>query len=1196
MIRNITLLTIFMTLMGCAHLISTDHALKKPEVQLEALSEQLLKKEAAIDGKWIEYTENGVWKFRKKVNWLSGFIAGEHWIMYDLTGKDIHKEKALEWTERLLPYANIDYTHDMGFIFLPSLIESWERTGDPRYKEGIGIAAEMLAQRYNPKGRFIRAWGKLGSDEERGGWMIIDTMMNLELLFKSAEIFNNPEWYRVAYAHALTTMEQSFRSDGSTYHVIEFNQKTGEVTKKRTHQGLADKTAWARGQAWAISGFATAYRYTDDIRFKNASDKAASYFYKHLQTTSNDFVPAWDLSLWDQSGIQKDASAAAVAAMGMFDLAKQVNNVRSFEKLQGRANPIVEDLINNYSVLSSKRPVEQGMLAHTVYHYHKQWGVDESFPPGDYYFLRALQLYLNNQSITDLSSLLKTTQGRIRIIANQNWKYHDADDFENHPNIVDLPHTWNAFDVMDSDPGYRRGKGVYEKQVYIPKALADRQIALTIEAANTYAEVFVNGKLAGGHTGGYLTFSIDLTDHIIVDGQNTIRVEVDNSVNPELIPSQKSDFFIYGGLTRDVYFDILPSSHITGMQVKTPVVSTELANISVNLELSNATTDFDGVVRLDLLDPHGKQIQSKTVAINIGKSTKSLQFDFDAIKGPMLWHPDTPQLYTVSASLMSSGNIIDTFSDRFGLRWFEFVKNGPFSINGERLLLRGTHRHEEWAGLGNAMPNELHRKDMEMIKEMGANFVRLAHYPQDPEVYKACDELGILVWDEIPWCRGGAGNDTWRNNTQSILKEMIHQNFNHPSIIIWSLGNEIYWLPDFVDGGEEYLIRNELSALNDIAHQMDPSRPTAIRKYYEGADIVDVFSPSIWAGWYSGVYTNYPKAIKDSQKKYKRFIHMEYGGASHVGRHDENPITGKGIDATDGWEEAVHQAKVKNVAKVGDWSENYIVDLFDYHLMVSETAENFTGNAQWAFRDFGTPLRPENAIPYVNQKGLLDREGNPKDAYYVYKSYWTTSPEFCYIESPTWTERIGPKGKARNMSVYSNCNSVELLLNGKSKGLHQKDIKAFPAQGFNWDLMFVEGTNQIIARGFTGTGELITTDTLKVHYSYSKADKPEGVELTWSNLSNGNVLVTATVVDKAGKRCLDYNDRMYFWSNQEDRLMVNYGTPTGSSNIECASGQASIEVKTAPGEEIMIEARNQDFKGAYLEFMGPLPHYQIEGQ
>lgn len=538
-------------------------------------------------------------------------------------------------------------------------------------------------------------------------------------------------------------------------------------------------------------------------------------------------------------------------------------------------------------------------------------------------------------------------------------------------------------------------------------------------------------------------------------------------------------------------------------------------------------------------------------------------------------------MYTAELKLYQNNALVDSYEVHYGYRWFEFKDYGGFYLNGERVLLRGTHRHEEHAGYGAAMPNKLHRRDIELLKEMGANFVRLGHYPQDPEVYKACNELGILVWDELPWCRGGVGNQVWKDNTSRLLKEMINQNYNHPSIITWSLGNEIYWLPDFPNGDNRDDINAFLKELNTIAHTMDPYRKTSIRKYYEGSDIVDVFSPSIWSGWYSGSYKNYEEAIEKSFSKYPHFIHMEYGGSSHFGRHSENPIDGDGQVNPSGWEEAINQVEVVNIAQTGDWSENYIVDLFDWHLRVSETYPGFVGNAQWAIKDFGTPLRPENDIPYMNQKGLMDRAGNPKDAYYVFKSYWSDEP-FVYIESHTWKERSGPEDLKRNISVFSNAEEVELFVNDVSIGRKVKDIKKFPACGLNWDIAFKKGDNKMLAVGYKG-GKKIATDTLTVNYRFEKAEAPQKLALEYEALDNGNYLVTVVARDKNGLRCLEYEEKVYFQCLRGGDLLESLGTPNGSSVISMANGKASIEViPNGTNESIDISLLNQSFKGSFL--------------
>lgn len=767
---------------------------------------------------------------------------------------------------------------------------------------------------------------------------------------------------------------------------------------------------------------------------------------------------------------------------------------------------------------------------------------------------------------------------------NNDWSYSDntTENMQQASKIeawqsIDLPHTWNATDPMDLETGYRRSSSWYKKMLEMPEMASDKSYSLYFEGSNMTTEVYVNGQKAGEHIGGYVGFEIDISGQVKTGG-NEILVRVDNGYNRDLIPSQKSDFFIYGGITRDVWLLTRPKQHLSDLKITTPSVSAKKASLKVTASLENGDSAESRNVKAVLFDASGKKISEKSGTSSGG----TIEIHFGNIKNPKLWDIADPHLHTVELSLMDGGKAIDQVSDRFGFRWFEFKDYGAFYLNGERLLLRGTHRHEEHAGVGAAMSNAQHRNDMEMIKEMGANFVRLGHYSQDPEIYKACDELGLLVWDELPWCRGGLGGEVWQSNTKRLLKEMIDQNYNHPSIIIWSLGNEMYWLPDFEDGGNTDRMTAFLTELNTIAHEMDPARKTAIRKYYEGAHVVDVFSPSIWSGWYSGSYKNYEKALETYKKEYKHFLHAEYGGSSHLGRHSENPITGDGIIESDGWEESIVQTEVSNIAQIGDWSENYIVDLFDWHLRITETDPDFVGNAQWAFKDFGTPLRPENAMPYVNQKGLVDREGNPKDAYYVFKSYWADEP-FAYIESHTWTERQGPKDLARNISVFSNCETVTLHHNGDNLGKKTKDIESFPASGLNWDIQFQEGQNELIAVGDTEDGKTVT-DTLQVNYRFTKNEAAQALTLSHKKLENGNYLVTALAVDENGLRCLDYEERIYFQCLEGGETNKNRGTPTGTEAIEMANGKAAIEViPDETDKPIKMTVLNQSFKGTFLE-------------
>lgn len=757
---------------------------------------------------------------------------------------------------------------------------------------------------------------------------------------------------------------------------------------------------------------------------------------------------------------------------------------------------------------------------------------------------------------------------------NADWTYYEniTDDpaglVESTGTTVSLPHTWNQWDAVDDAAGYRRSASWYVKELTLTLPSEQRQI-LYFEGANTKAKVFVNGKEVGGHVGGYLGFEVDITEALRADEANTIAVRVTNEIDRDLIPSQKSDFFIYGGLTRDVWLKTVPIQHVKNIAISTPSVTKASAETTVKIVASAEAT---GSVQAQILDPQGRIVATASDRLDQGMANLS----FPPLTRPQLWSVDNPNLYEMRVVLESSGDVV---SEKFGYRFFRFAPNGPFYLNGERLLLRGTHRHEEHAGLGAAMSNELHRRDIELMKGMGVNFLRLGHYPQDPAIYKACDELGIILWDELPWCRGGKGGAAWEANTERLFREQITQNYNHPSIFFWSLGNELYWLPDFEGGDDTEQLNAYLRKLNDIAHDLDPGRLTTMRKYYAGADITDAFSPSIWSGWYAGVYKNYQQTLDKNRPKYPSFLHMEYGGSSHVGRHTENPITGDGFVNPDEWTEAISQVEVKSVASSGDWSESYIVDLFDWHLSVSELSDWFPGNAQWAFKDFGTPLRPENAIPYLNQKGLVDRSGKPKDAYYVFKSYWTTDP-FAYIESHTWTERSGPEGKAREVCVYSNAEAADLTLNGVNLGKRERILGSFPANNLRWELNFKEGANELVSNAYRD-GKIVATDRLTVNYTFEQAGTPAEIVLTEQRLDNGNTLFVAIMRDQEGRRCLDYEGRVYFDLNGAGELLVDWGTPTRSQVIEMANGRAAIEAKLMPGRTV-VECRNQDFKGSYL--------------
>lgn len=729
---------------------------------------------------------------------------------------------------------------------------------------------------------------------------------------------------------------------------------------------------------------------------------------------------------------------------------------------------------------------------------------------------------------------------------------------------VDLPHTWNALDTTDDVTGYRRDGSWYRKQIDLDIEAGERYF-LHFEAAQFKADVYVNGERSGGHVGGYVGWDMEVTDQLR-SGANDILVRVSNAVDKNLVPSQKADFFKYGGLTRDVWIEQRPDVFLDQVRV----------NTDVNAERAVIT-----------LTPFMNGGEGASYRTTITAPDGSTVFEGDAMEvtlnEPQLWSPDTPHIYRLSTTAFDAdGQPLDTYEDTFGLRWFEFLPNGPFMLNGERLLLRGTHLHEGFAGVGSAMSDAQRIADMEAIKELGANFLRLGHYSHDPVVYEAADRLGIILYDEVPWNRGGVGGQEWRDNTQHLTRSMIAQNYNRASVFFWSLGNEMYWLPDVEGGGDKARVAEELQLLQDIAKEMDPGRLTTIRKFPEGADIVDSYSPSIWAGWYGGGYVQYQDAIEAARAEHPALLHMEYGGSSHVGRYLDKPFGRFGTsdpDALGSVEEAVNQTGVTSVAKSKVWDMSYMIDLFDWYLRLSETDPNFAGNAQWAFKDFGTPIRPENPLPFVNMKGLVQRDGIKKDVYHVFASYWQTDPT-CWIESPDFNYRTGDATKT--ISVFCNTESAELSHNGAPLGRKNRDINLYPASGLTWDVTLDAGENTLSVDGFDETDAVVAEHGYTLTYQPRQHGNMVDIILTTDNNADGSVTVLAEAVDRNGLRVVDMNDRAYFTIDGGGTFLQHQGTPMGSRTREFANGTASIILY--PGETGSdVNIQTQDYRGYYIK-------------
>lgn len=734
---------------------------------------------------------------------------------------------------------------------------------------------------------------------------------------------------------------------------------------------------------------------------------------------------------------------------------------------------------------------------------------------------------------------------------------------------VTLPHCFNARDAVDPDDRYYQGPGWYRTRLESKNPFPRGRTLLHFDGAGQATTVFVNLAEVGGHLGGYDEWTLDITEateRALADestqGRVPLAIRCDNSRDAESIPSDLSDFNRYGGLYRHVHLVHVPAVSMERVHVL-PVLADGKGRVAIRGRLHNPEKLTDEVtITMEVRDPAGGVVHR--VAKTLGPWVGEQELEAFTLDAPTTWSPATPRLYTCSVSLASPHGE-HRVDERFGLRSVEWVPHGPFRLNGERLLLRGTHYHEDHAGVAAAVPDDVVRRTMTQIKAMGANFVRLGHYQQAPLVLDLCDELGLLVWEEIPWCRGGLGGDRYREQCRSMLRAMIDQHSNHPAVILWGLGNENDWPGDFPEFDKD-AIRSFMAELNGLAHELDPTRKTAIRRCDFCKDVIDVYAPSIWAGWYSGRYREYRKAAEKAIADTPHFFHAEWGGDSHAGRFAENPeamleqvAEGQGT-AEVGKAYKASGGKVR-MSKDGDWSESYMVNLFDWHLHEQERMPNLTGGAAWIFKDFSTPLRPENPVPRVNQKGVVTREGTPKESYYVFQSYWAEKP-MVHVLGHGWRERWGTPGEVKEIRVYSNCPQVELIVNGTSAGTKTRDIADYPAAGLHWSVPLVAGRNTVRAVAKTAAGAELT-DELAFEYRTEPWGEPTKLALTEASRDGATVLVEAAALDKDGAVCLDAANMVRFGVVGDGTLLDNLGTPDGSRVVQLANGRARIRVVLA---------------------------------
>ncbi len=654
---------------------------------------------------------------------------------------------------------------------------------------------------------------------------------------------------------------------------------------------------------------------------------------------------------------------------------------------------------------------------------------------------------------------------------NENWLFckDTADISVREGEQISLPHTWNATDGQDGGNDYFRGACLYVKtlkKAELPEA--DRHY-LEFRGANSSADVYVGGEKLAHHDGGYSTWRVDITDKLA--DETDIAVVVDNSPNETVYP-QMADFTFYGGLYRGVNLISVNNTHFDldyygapGIAITPEVVGSD-AKVTVEVYVTNLKEGQ--VIRYTLYDKDENELDK------IEASDTKAVFD---IKNVHLWHGRRdPYLYCCEAEIIENGEVVDNVCSRFGCRTFKIDPDNGFILNGEEYPLRGVSRHQDRLGVGNALLPEHHREDIDLIMEVGATTIRLAHYQHDQYFYDLCDEKGLVLWAEIPYI--SKHMPTGRENTISQMTELIAQNYNHPSIVVWGLSNEIS-----IGGSGEDLLENH-RILNDLAHKMDKTRLTTIAavSMCKMEDpyllIPDVVSYNHYFGWYGGdTSMNGPWFDKFHAMHPSIPIGCSEYGCEALNWHNSNP-------------------------RQGDYSEEYQAYYHEELIKQLFTRKYMWATHVWNMFDFGADARSEGGENGQNHKGLvtMDRKYK-KDAFYAYKA-WLSDDPFVHLCGKRYIDRVEDVTK---VTVYSNLPEVELFVNGESIGK-----QTAPDHFFYFDVKN-EGETKIVAKAGECTDESNIRKVDKMNEDYLLREV--GAVLNWFD-----------VVEKPGRFSL--NDKI----------------------------------------------------------------------
>ncbi|WP_160724978.1 glycoside hydrolase family 2 protein [Bacillus sp. USDA818B3_A] len=711
--------------------------------------------------------------------------------------------------------------------------------------------------------------------------------------------------------------------------------------------------------------------------------------------------------------------------------------------------------------------------------------------------------------------------GRFVMNINQDWTFHKGAQGtdENYSAInfndsswqkISLPHTWNAEDGSGIEENYK-GDGWYRKELDIPASYEGKKVYLQFEAANKEAEVFVNGKSVHTHIGGYSAFIVDITDYVNYGQKNTVAVRVNNEVKDSA--PLRGDFTFWGGIYRSVNLLVTDKTHIdvddygsNGVYVTIPndksIEKNAEVTLSVPVKVNNddLKSIFNSIeVRAEIKDAEGK-VRARTELKTDGKKLKSANVSGDIaqytgkmiVNNPHLWNgTKDPYQYTVEVAVARKGEVIDQVNEKVGFRYYSIDPNKGFFLNGKSYPLHGVDLHQDRKGYGNAVPYSVRAEDFDLIKEIGANTLRLAHYEHSQYDYDKADEMGLVVWAEMPLVNAMTSTKEFSDNAETQLTELIKQNYNHPSIVTWGLENEFggsgsYMSNTSLTPDEQYAKATELiNRLATKAKELDPNRLTthAIQGnnsrdpegYKEVLDrhlawnesgSIDVASFNTYFGWYynkAGDLANYLDTLHEKHPNVPLGI-SEYGGGANPYQHDVIDE-----DFINNWNSA---------ASRGPWQPE------EYQNYLHESAWSIISERPWLWAthvwnmfDFGVAGKNEASTPGINTKGLVsyDRQVK-KDAFYFYKAQWNKDDQFVYVTSRRYTDRdetITP------VKVYSNLKEVTLTVNGKDYGkgrLQQPGV-------FVWDGVELKDSGNLViasAKKADGTNVTDSVTTWKV--------------------------------------------------------------------------------------------------------------------